>query len=294
VHLDPKSTTGLVADVRRKFRQLIDAWDFKRGVIPGLKQWKEVLRPSHGRDQWSPLVMNHLLPGMARYLRANFHVDPQDQNIDALDKLFEWLDVIRPSMVGEVVVCEVFPKWHDTLYQWLLLEETNYEEIAGWFQWWQDEVFPEEIKALPSIVAEFAKGTAMIEKALDLGDRARTELQPPVKGPALRSSKPPTREKHRGHRKEEVVQEVPVKQPEEVSYKQAIQEWCQNHDLQFMPERKAHAEGPLYRISGYDGKRGVSVHFVGNSMYVQFKDKEPMEIRRDNEESLGFLLEYVS
>ncbi|KAK4132104.1 TFP11-domain-containing protein [Trichocladium antarcticum] len=296
VHLDPKSSTGLVADVRRKFRQLIDSWDFRRGAIPGLKQWKEVLRPGHGRDQWSPLVMGHLLPGMARYVRASFRIDPQGQNMDALDKLFEWLDVIRPAMVAEVVVSEVFPMWHDTLYQWLLLEETNYEEIGAWFQWWQDDVFPGEIKTLPSVVAEFAKGTALIETALDLGERARTELQPPEKGPALRSATPPVREKHRGHRKADVAQEVPVKQPpEEVSFKQAIQEWCQMHDLLFAPERnKAHAEGPLYRISGHDGKRGVSVHFVGNCMYVQFKDRSPMEIPRDNEDLLGFLLEYVS
>ncbi len=300
-HLDPKSTTGLVADVRRKFRQLIDAWDFKRGVIPGLRQWKDVLRPSGGsgkggKDMWTPLVMNHLLPGLARFVRGAFRVDPRDQEpyMEVLDRLFEWLGVLRPSVLGEVVVAEVFPLWHAALYQWLVLEEANYEEIGLWFEWWRSEGFPEEVRGLPSVVAEFERGAGMIEEALDLGERAAKELPPPEKGPALK-----TRGEER--RREEVV--VPVvpeavsatRKPEEVSFRTAMEEWCQNHDLQFMPERnKVHAEGPLYRISGPEGKRGVLVYFKGNSLFAQVKDQNPIEIRRDNEDDWGTLIELAA
>jgi tuftelin-interacting protein 11 len=297
-HLDPRSSTGLVADVRRKFRQLIDAWDFKRGVVPGLKQWKDVLRPAagttHARDTWTPLVMNHVLPAMARYLRGNFRVEPQDQGpyLDVLDKVLEWLDVLGPSMLGEVLVAEVFPLWHDALYQWLLLEEADYEEIGKWLEWWHEEVFPEEIKGLPSVAAEFEKGTAMIERALDLGDRVRSELAPPEKGPALKTA----REERRGKRREEAPVPAPVleQKPEEVTFRQVIEEWCQMHDLQFMPERnKVHAEGPLYRILRSDGKKGVSVYFKGNSLIALPKDREPVEIKRENEDEWGTLIGLV-
>ncbi|KXX73928.1 Tuftelin-interacting protein 11 [Madurella mycetomatis] len=298
-HLDPKSSTGLVADVRRKFRQLIDAWDFKRGVIPGLKQWKEVLRPSGGRDLWTPLVMNHVLPGMARHLRSHFRVDPQDQSpyMDALDGLFAWLGVVRPAMVGEVVVGEVFPPWHDALYQWLLLEDANYDEIGQWFQWWQDDVFPDDIKALPSVAAEFDRGAAMIERALDLGDRAAAELPPPEKGPALKTARESKKETHRGKDAPVPAPAVAgVRPPEEVSFRQVIEEWCQENDLQFMREaNKVHAEGPMYRISASDGKRGVPVYFKGNSLFALVKNRErPVEITRDNEDDWGTLLDLVS
>ncbi|AEO68416.1 d60467b5-c3e5-4f0b-987f-d6d63a6ec0ea [Thermothielavioides terrestris] len=310
--LDPKSPNGLVADVRRKFRQLIDAWDFNRGAIPGLKQWKDVLRPpvsaghdhAHARDTWTPLVMNHVLPAMARHLRAHFRVDPQDQApyLDALDKLFEWLDVLNPRVLGEVLVAEVFPAWHDALYRWLLLDEANYDEIGQWFQWWQDDVFPEAIRALPSIAAEFEKGSAMIERALDLGERAREELRPPERGPALKTwrearSEEEEREKQRDKEKEKrgVQPEAAGRRPEEVSFRQVMEEWCQHHDLQFMPERnKVHAEGPLYRISGPESKRGVLVYFKRNSLFAQVKDRKPIEIRRENEDDWGLLIELVS
>ncbi|KAK4101229.1 TFP11-domain-containing protein [Parathielavia hyrcaniae] len=302
-HLDPRSPTGLVADVRRKFRQLIDAWDFRRGLIPGLKPWKDVLRPAAtathaARDMWTPLVMNHVLPAMARYLRAHFRVDPQDQApyLGVLDKTFEWLDVLGPSMLGEVVVAEVFPAWHDKLYQWLMMEEADYEEIAQWFQWWQAEVFPEAVRELPSVVAEFEKGTALIERALDLGDHMRSELEPPERGPALKTAA----SRGVGKKRDEapLPQEKAVgpaqKKPEEVPFREVVENWCLQHDLQFMPERnKVHAEGPLYRISGLEGKKGVLVYFKGNSMFAQAKGREPVVIGRDDADVWGPLMELV-
>ncbi|KAK4215169.1 Tuftelin-interacting protein 11 [Rhypophila decipiens] len=296
-HLDPKSSTGLVADVKRKFRALVDVWEFHRGVIPGLKQWKEVLRPSKSQDQWGPLVMNHILPSMARYLKANFKVNPQDQEpyVEMLDGVLKWLDILRPSMVGEVIVSAVFPMWHNALYHWLLVEDPNYEEIGQWFQWWQDDVFPDEIKALPSIAAEFEKGTKMIERALDLGDRAKAELKPPEQGPAL-----PSRDKnhHHHHKPRDNGRSTPVTQPaaaaplEEISFRHVVEDWCQENDLQFIPERKkVHAEGPLYRITARgDGKGGVLVYFKGDVLC--FDGKKDITVRRDQD--YGILLDLVS
>ncbi|KAK3321816.1 GC-rich sequence DNA-binding factor-like protein-domain-containing protein [Apodospora peruviana] len=302
--LDPKGSTGLVADVKRKFRQLVDVWEFDRGVIPGLKQWKEVLRPSRSQDQWGPLVMNHVLPSMARYMKANFKVNPQDQEpyIEMLDGLLQWTDIIRPSMVGEVLVSAVFPMWHSALYHWLILEDPNYEEIGQWFQWWQDDVFPQEIKALPSIAAEFEKGTALIERALDLGDRAKSDLKPPESGPTLQQA--PKSEKHRHHHRQNreqqqattapaAAQEAKKQTDEVVTFRHVIEDWCQENDLQFIPERKkVHAEGPLYRITARgDGKGGALVYFKGDVLFAEVKGKDPIKLHRDQKRTWELLLD---
>ncbi|OBR03223.1 Tuftelin interacting protein 11 [Colletotrichum higginsianum IMI 349063] len=161
-HLEPKGT-GLVAEVRRKYRQLIDVWEFDRGVIPGLEQWRDVLG-----DQWRPLIMSHVLPAMGRYLRRNFRVDPSDQEpyLPMLTGVLQWCDILTPKVLGEVLVAEVFPLWHEKLSEWLGLEDANFEEIGAWFEWWRDDVLPEEIKNLKSVQAEFVKGFATIEQAL--------------------------------------------------------------------------------------------------------------------------------
>lgn len=299
-HLDPKSSTGLVADVKRKFRQLIDVWEFNRGVIPGLAKWKEVLRPSKSQDQWKPLVMNHVLPSMARYLRSKFKVDPQDQEpyLEMLTGVFEWLDIISASMIGEVIVAEVFPLWHDVLYQWLTTDEANYEEIGQWFEWWKDDVFPDAVKSLPSITAEFEKGTALIEQALDLGDRAKTDLPPPQAGPALQIPKSPSREKghhKRAHRHQEAHPTPKKEEPPAVTFRNTVEDWCQANDLQFIPERKkVHAEGPLYRITARgDGRGGVLVYFKGDRLFAETRKNGVVEIRADSEADLVALMEYA-
>ncbi|KAM0334992.1 hypothetical protein ACHAQA_000026 [Verticillium albo-atrum] len=162
-HLDPKGT-GLVADVRRKFRQLIDVWEFDRGVVPGLTQWRDVLG-----GQWQPLIMSHVLPSMGRYLRENFRVDPGDQEpyLPMLTGVLKWSSVLGPKVLAEVVVAEVFPLWHDKLGEWLGLEEVNLEEVYAWYEWWRDQVFPEEITGLPPVMKEFDKGSVTIERALE-------------------------------------------------------------------------------------------------------------------------------
>ncbi|KXH48465.1 tuftelin interacting protein 11 [Colletotrichum simmondsii] len=161
-HLEPKGT-GLVAEVRRKYRQLIDVWEFDRGVIPGLEQWRDVLG-----DQWRSLIMSHVLPAMGRYLRKNFRVDPSDQEpyLPMLTGVLEWSDILTPKVLGEVIVTEVFPLWHEKLSEWLGLEDANFEEIMAWYEWWRDDVLPDSVKNLKSVQAEFNKGMDTIEKAL--------------------------------------------------------------------------------------------------------------------------------
>lgn len=281
-HLDPKSSNGLVADVKRKFRQLIDVWDFDRGVIPGLREWKNVLRASRANDEWKPLVMNHILPSMARYLRKNFSVQPSDQEpyLQVLTGVLEWRHVVSPTMVAEVVVAEVFPKWHGILYQWLVDEDVSYEDIAQWCEWWHDTdgPLPADIRDTASVAAEFEKGLHVIERALDLfdlGEDPKAALAPPTSGPALKSQT--TNGNHHqanNHRHHQREHKQPHPRAEESrSFRHVVEDWCQNNDLQFIPERKQHhSEGPLYRITARgDGKGGKLGYFKGNKLYMLVK-----------------------
>lgn len=283
-HLDPKSPNGLVADLKRKFRQLIDVWDFDRGVIPGLKEWKNVLRTSKANDEWKPLVMNHILPSMARYLRKNFSVQPSDQEpyLQVLSGVLEWRHIISPTMVAEVIVAEVFPKWHGILYQWLVDEDVSYEDIAQWCEWWHDAdgPLPVDIRDTASVASEFEKGLRTIERALelfDLGEDPKAALAPPTSGPASKSQTTNGNHRHahdhRRHQEHKQQHSGPSKAEESRSFRHVVEDWCQENDLQFIPERKQHhSEGPLYRITARgDGKGGKLGYFKGNKLYLLVK-----------------------
>ena len=132
-HLDPKGT-GLVADVKRKFRHLIGVWEFERGPVPGLRQWKDTLG-----DQWRPLIMAHVLPSMGKYLRTHFRIDPADQEpyLPILTGMLKWNEMLGEATMVEVLVQDMFPMWNDKLQEWLSLEEADLSEVADWYSWWR-------------------------------------------------------------------------------------------------------------------------------------------------------------
>jgi tuftelin-interacting protein 11 len=272
-HTDPKSSTGLVSDVKRKFRHLVDAWDFHKGIVPGLQQWKEVLCPNPSNDTWTPLIMNHVLPSMARFLNndKNFLVDPNDQApyMSALQGILAWQEILRPRVLGQVLVEAVFPKWHSVLHQWLTVVGPN-QEIGQWFEWWRDDVFPPDIKNLRSIQEEFDQGHEMINTALDLGSRAAELLPAPSRPSHTRKSSPPPAP---ATPKAEVVEEITIRHK--------VEDWCIENDLQFIPEKKVlHSAGPLYRLTAAgNGKNGVLVYFKGERILaVQKRGGEQSEI----------------
>jgi tuftelin-interacting protein 11 len=271
-HADPKSSTGLVSDVKRKFRQLIDSWDFRRGVIPGLQQWREVLQPRGQSNQWTPLIINHVLPNLSKFLRTNFQVAPQDQEpyMPILNSTLEWQEILGPKIMGQLIVDEIFPMWHDVLHQWLILDGVNYEEVGAWFEFWTG-IIPENINAVPAVKAEWQKGEHLINQALDLGPNAKSDLPAPPKVGRSQLDEMVTAKDL-----ENAATATPTKsapEVEEVTFKQQLEDWCIAHELQFIPERSTlEANGPVYRITAAPiGKGGVLIYLRGDSIHAQIK-----------------------
>lgn len=266
-HADPKSSTGLVSDVKRKFRHLIDAWDFKRGIIPGLQQWRPVLQPTGGKDQWTPLVVNHILPSVGKYLRTHFEVHPDDQDhyLYELDKTLEWRDVLGLRMMGQVFANEVFPVLLDTLHVWFTREHINYGEIADWIGFWSG-IIPKDISNTPGVHTEWQNINDLINDALDLGPSAKPTLPEP-------------RQASRRSPSVEVVPESvpePAKaapESEEATFRHIVEDLCMAFDLQLLPEKKVlEAKGAVYRMTASPvGKGGVLIYFRGSSVYAQIQ-----------------------
>jgi tuftelin-interacting protein 11 len=269
-HVDPKSSSGLVSDVKRKFRHLIDAWDFRRGVIPGLQQWRSVLRPDSHNDQWTPLIRNHVLPNLATYLRMNFQIAPQDQEpfMIYLNNTLLWKDILGVRDMGQLLVDVMFPMWHNVLHQWLTLDGVNYLEIRDWFDFWRS-IIPADLNAVPAVRTEWQKGNDMINLALDLGPSAKSLLPPPIETGrfkdqvAMESLKPAAPVK-------------PVLEITETTFRHQVEDWCVANDLQFIPEKSAlEANGPVYRVTAAPiGKGGVLIYLQGDNIYAQIKRGE--------------------
>lgn len=270
VHTDPRNSSGLLADVKRKFRVVIDSWNLSKGVFEGLQNWKEVFR-----GELDNVLIRHLLPRLASHMQENFDVDPQDQDLTALEQVLLWKDFFKPSTMGQLLIAEFFPKWHNILYIWLT-SEPNYEEIWQWFTWWKTQI-PEEFNIIQAVASEWEKGLEMINQALDLGDLAKTELPPPITGP-VRPIKPAAPVTPLASSDKGAVSQRPI---QEASFKDVLDDWCVEQGLIMVPLREAHPQTglPLFRITAsVNGKGGVLVYLKGDVVWAQTKkDKSVWE-----------------
>jgi len=259
VHMDE-----LLRDMRTKFGVILDTWDLSKGTIDGLEAWREVFGP----NKLEQVLIRHLLPRLAVRLRTDFSVNPADQVLEPLEDVFKWTGFFKPSTLGHLMEAEFFPKWLDVLHMWLTARPVL-TEVQEWYMFWQD-VFPDELRSAPSVKEGFRKGLDMMNDAIDLGDRAATDLQPPEAGPTR-----PIRAKEK-----KPVKKLQV-EVQETTFRDVVEDWCAENNLLLVPLRKAHeASGSaLFRITASaSGAGGVMCYFKGDVVWCQDrKNKELWE-----------------
>ncbi|OXV07521.1 hypothetical protein Egran_04716 [Elaphomyces granulatus] len=264
-HTDPKHATGLLSDVKRKFRVVLDTWDLRKGLVGGLNLWKEALG-----SEFDVCLQNHLLPRLARYLREDFEINPQDQDLTALDDVFKWKAYFKPNVFALLLAAEFFPKWHNILHIWLT-NDPNFEEVGEWFSWWRSQI-PAEINEMAAVDDEWTKGLEAMGLASRLGDRAAAELPPPETNTAQKRRETVDTALPRPD-KDITISEKKRKMPlQEVTFKDVVEGWCTEQGLILLPLREAHPQNghPLFRITASaTGKGGVVVFIQGDVIWAQ-------------------------
>jgi tuftelin-interacting protein 11 len=268
-HTDPSSSTGLLTEVKRKFRVVLDTWDLSRGVLPGLEAWSSVLGPT-----LQDALIRHLLPRLSRLLAADFQVYPPDQDLTPLEQVLKWEKFFKPSVMGQLLTAEFFPKWINTLHAWLTSDGANYDEVGQWYTWWKSQI-PADINAVQAVAEKWDEGLVMMNQAMDLGDEAATQLPPPMAGPARPVASAPKVKEADTPSKTKKAAEI------EATFKDVVEEWCEQEGLMLIPLREAHdiTGLPLFRITASaSGKGGVVVYLKGDVLWARQKnDKTAFE-----------------
>lgn len=261
-HTDPRSSIGLLSNVKRKLKSALSTWDLHAGVLPGLSNWRSIFH-----SDLSSLLVRHLLPRLASHLAENFEINPPDQDLTPLEDVLKWTPHFPLTTLAQLFVGEFFPKWHHTLYLWLTSEAPNYSEVNQWYQWWKQELedrLPPGFNELPVIDAEWQKGVATLNIALDAleeGLDVSSALEPPSAAPALppaSASAPP-------------LAPIPALETP-TTFKDVVEDWCAENGLFMVPLREADLQTglPLFRITASaSGKGGVVVYLKGDVVWVR-------------------------
>jgi len=278
--LDPKAQNSLLADVKRKFRHVLDGWDLSSGILPGLSEWRNLLA-----TEMDHLMIRHLLPRLAMHLSTHLEIDPTDQDLTPLEDVLKWQPFLKPEIFARLLVAEFFPKWLGTLHQWLTSPEASLSEVSQWWDWWKQQI-PEPISAQPDVQKEWTKAQEMATLAAKLSKAGAdlATLPPPAAGPARPVAKEAARK---------LGAPVPPPRapavPEAASLRDEVEAWCMQEDLTLVPLREAHqASGlPLFRITASaTGKGGVVVYIKGDILWAQRKGEKGMFDPQGLDESL--------
>ena len=264
-HIDPKASTGLLVDFKRRLRQVLDGWDVSFGILPGLDEWRDLLR-----SELDHVFVRHLLPRLALHLSTKFEVNPSDQDLTHLEDVLKWQTFFKADVLARLLVAEFFPKWLSTLHLWLTTDDANFEEIGQWFSWWKQQL-PEKLSNHPDFNGQWAKGTEMINTALDLLESGipLSQLPPPAAGPA----KPIAKGMAREFDDQTTASPRPLHQ-DTADFKDTVEAWCAEEDLTIVPLREAHPKNglPLFRITASaTGKGGVIVYLRSDVVWAQRK-----------------------
>lgn len=261
--LDAKNE-GLLVEVKRRLRQVLDGWDVSSGVLPGLLEWRTLMH-----SELDHVLVRHLLPKLARHLTQHFEVDPSDQDLIPLEVVLKWQTHFKSEIMARLLVAEFFPKWLSTLHLWLTSDEANFEEVGAWFEWWKQQI-PDPLNAKADVAKEWERGTEMINSAMDLLDSniPLSKLAAPAAGPVRPVAK------EIGKKLEAPAPKIAVAHDVAQNFKDVVEAWCAEQDLTMVPLREAHTTTglPLFRITASaTGKGGVVVYIKGDVVWAQRK-----------------------
>ncbi|KAF5315990.1 hypothetical protein D9758_018112 [Tetrapyrgos nigripes] len=258
----------VIGDARRKVKSLLRSWTVGDRIPTDLKAWRDVF----DSKDWDNIILKYIIPKLGATLRNDFHINPRNQNMEPLETVLQWADLIHPSILSQLLETEFFPKWLDVLYIWLASPSVNFEEVAQWYSFWKD-AFPQHMQNLSGISRGFTRGLQLMNQAIELGPEAPTRLV----RPDYRSERAQAQSSAEGQKKTKATTTVPSRssaRTQEITFRSIVEEFAASHNLLFIPTGKAHEKSrmPLFRISSSaDGKGGLLVYILDDAVWASME-----------------------
>lgn len=209
--------------------------------------------------------MKYIVPKLGATLREDFRVNPAQQDLKPLQDVLAWAEIIRSSVFSQLLETEFFPKWLNTLHQWLVHPNASFEEVAQWYSSWKG-IFPEDVQRMSGVERGFTKGLELMNKAIELGPAVSQLPRPDVQTSGIPA----------GQTKARITAKVRSSRTQEITFRSIVDDYASSHNLIFFPagkvdEKTGHA---LFRVSkNVDGKGGLLVYIADDAVWASDGDR---------------------
>ncbi|KAI9062556.1 TFP11-domain-containing protein [Trametes sanguinea] len=246
----------VLGDARRKVKSVLRAWTVSDAIPEDLGAWREVFDVG----DWDTMLLKYVVPKLGSRLRDDFRINPRQQDMQPLQDVMSWEQLLRPSILSQILETEFFPKWLDVLHIWLIQPNASFEEVSRWYSEWKGR-FSENVQNMPGVAQGFTRGLQLMNKAIELGPEAATRLPRPEHRPATTTPTPAQKPKEK----------VRPSRTQEITFRSIVEEYAASHNLLFIPTGRADERSrmPLYRVSqSVDGKGGILVYILDDAVWA--------------------------
>ncbi|KAJ1649547.1 hypothetical protein IWQ61_009403 [Dispira simplex] len=151
----------LLSMVRHKMSNVLKSWHpSDTHGLDLVTPWRYVFP----EKEYRKLLKRYILPKLRMCLRQEFQINPRQQVMGPFEWVMAWHPWLPTDWFVDLWTTEFFPKWQQTLTLWLQ-QAPHYEQITQWYLWWKS-MFPESVRDLPAIGAQFRKGLDTLNKSL--------------------------------------------------------------------------------------------------------------------------------
>jgi tuftelin-interacting protein 11 len=221
-------------------------------------------------EEWDSMLLKYVVPKLGATLRDDFRVNPRNQDMEPIQQVLLWSQIIRPSVFSQLLETEFFTKWLDVLHVWLIQPKVNFEEVAKWYCFWKKKSFPDFVQNMPRVSRGFTRGLQLMNKAMELGPDAPTRLprpdhmEPPT-APTTPGVQPNVSSKGRSARSYEIT------------FRSIVEDFAASHNFLVVPTGRAHEKSrmPLFRVSQTaDGKGGLLIYILDDAVWAATEGDE--------------------
>jgi tuftelin-interacting protein 11 len=189
------------------------------------------------------LITNAILPKLIIYLRDEFTINPLDQDIEPLLRVFKWKTYVPSHLFSNLLETEFFNKWSNVLWIWVTSPGAQLDEITAWYQSWKKLFYSHELDTLTCSKEGFKTGLDMMNQGVS-SQKPKSFIKTTSKDIGLKT-------------KIESVQ---------FSFKDYIQQLCAESNIEFVPTLKKSSNGlPIFKM----GRNSV---YIDDDVLYMLKD----------------------
>jgi len=149
--------------IRNKLANALANWHpTDRSAKMILVPWKEVFTPS----SMHAFLVKNIIPKLETAL-LHLPINPVNQDLSLWNAVCDWLDMVAPQVLADIMSKHFFPRWLQVLAAWLN-SNPNYTELIGWYQGWKGSI-PAQVLQYPAIHDQLQQALHIMNRSVSGG-----------------------------------------------------------------------------------------------------------------------------